>query len=140
MALELVDGLLHTDEVLELFEEYTGWIVAQDAATAAVSMNEAKNLEANDFFLRGFLLAREKSLSSLLVRDILSIPPKRLRIYSEIISHGAPPPRRLRRMKKERPTRDALYRLISAKIRYLPSFFVRPKVFANMKRMTRMPT
>lgn len=36
MALELVDGLLHTDEVLELFEEYTGWIVAQDAATAAV--------------------------------------------------------------------------------------------------------
>ena len=36
MALELVDGLLRTDEVLELFEEYTGWIVAQDAATAAV--------------------------------------------------------------------------------------------------------
>ena len=24
MALELVDGLLRTDEVLELFEEYTG--------------------------------------------------------------------------------------------------------------------
>lgn len=36
MALELVDGLLRTDEVLELFEEYTGWIVAQDAAVAAV--------------------------------------------------------------------------------------------------------
>ena len=38
MALELVDGLLHTDEVLELFEEYTGWIVAQDAAVAAAAM------------------------------------------------------------------------------------------------------
>ena len=99
-----------------------------------------KKFRCERFFPARLLIRQRKILVVLVGSGHSSIPPKRFCIYDEIISHGASPPERRRRHEKRASARDALLTLIFTKVRYLPSFFVRPKVFANMKRMTRMPT